>query len=41
MENLNGLREGMQFSRKINKRVHSMPYRKLQTYVEYKANLKE
>jgi putative transposase len=39
MEDLNGLREHMNFSRKMNRRVHSMPYRKLQTYIQYKANL--
>lgn len=39
IENLNGLRGHMNFSKSLNKRVHSMPYRKLQTYIEYKANL--
>jgi IS605 OrfB family transposase len=39
IEDLNGLRKHVKFSKKINKRVHSMPYRKLQTYIEYKANL--
>ncbi|MHA1596195.1 MAG: zinc ribbon domain-containing protein [Candidatus Asgardarchaeia archaeon] len=26
-------------SKKLNRRFHSIPFRKLQTYVEYKANL--
>jgi len=39
MEDLNGLRERMKFSKRTNRRVHSMPYHKLQTYIEYKANL--
>ncbi len=39
MENLNGLRKFMNFSKKINKRVHAMPYKKLQAFIEYKANL--
>jgi len=39
MEDLNGLRRSMKFSKKINRRAHSMPYHKLQTYIEYKANL--
>jgi len=39
IENLNGLRRRMDFSKRINRRVHSMPYRKLQTYIKYKANL--
>ena len=39
MEDLNGLRVHTKFTRRMNKRVHSMPYRKLQAYIEYKANL--
>ncbi len=39
MEDLNGLKEDMRFSRRMNRRVHSMPYRRLQKYIEYKANL--
>ena len=39
MEDLNGLRKHMNFSKRMNRRVHSMPYHKLQTYIEYKANL--
>lgn len=39
MEDLKGLREKMRFSKRLNRRVHSMPYRRLQTIIEYKANL--
>jgi len=39
MEDLTGLRDHMMFSKKVNRKVHSMPYRKLQSYIEYKANL--
>ena len=40
MENLNGIRRNFKKSRKLNKRFHSLPFRKLQTIIEYKANLK-
>jgi len=40
MEDLSGLRRRMNFSRKSNRRVHSMPYCKLQNYIQYKAGLK-
>ena len=39
MEDLNGLRKHMRLSKRMNRRVHSMPYRKIQTYIEYKVNL--
>ena len=39
MENLNGIRRSFKKSKKLNKRFHSLPFRKLQTYIEYKANL--
>ena len=39
MENLNGIRRNFKKSRKLNKRFHSLPFRKLQTIIEYKANL--
>lgn len=39
MEDLNGLRRHMKFSRRLNRRGHSTPYRKLQAYIEYKASL--
>jgi len=39
MENLNGVRSNFKKSKKLNKRFHSLPFRKLQTYVEYKALL--
>ncbi|MFW6111293.1 MAG: zinc ribbon domain-containing protein [Thermoproteota archaeon] len=39
-EVLDGLREDMKWSKKMNRRVHSIPFRKYQEIVEYKANLK-
>jgi IS605 OrfB family transposase len=39
MENLNGIRRGFKNSKKLNKRFHSLPFRKLQTIIEYKSLL--
>jgi IS605 OrfB family transposase len=39
MENLNGIRQNFRRSRALNKRFHSLPFRKLQTILEYKAAL--
>jgi len=39
MENLKGIRENFKKSKKLNRRFHSLPFRKLQTYIEYKALL--
>jgi IS605 OrfB family transposase len=39
MENLNGIRNSFKGSKKLNRRFHSMPFRKLQTIIEYKALL--
>ena len=39
MEDLNGVRENFKKSKELNRRFHSLPFRKLQTYVEYKALL--
>ncbi len=39
MDNLNGIRRNFKKSKKLNKRFHSLPFRKLQTYIEYKENL--
>jgi IS605 OrfB family transposase len=39
MEDLNGIRKKFKKSKRLNKRFHSLPFRKLQAYVEYKANL--
>jgi len=39
MENLNGVRKGFKKSKRLNRRFHSLPFRKLQTYIEYKALL--
>jgi len=39
MEDLNGIRRNFKKSKRLNRRFHSLPFRKLQTIVEYKANL--
>jgi putative transposase len=39
MENLNGIRQNFKKSKKLNKRFHSLPFRKLQIYIEHKALL--
>ncbi len=39
MENLKEIRKSFKKSKKLNRRFHSLPFRKLQTYIEYKANL--
>jgi putative transposase len=39
MEELKGIRNSFKESKKLNRRFHNLPFRKLQTYVEYKANL--
>jgi IS605 OrfB family transposase len=39
MEDLNGIRSKFKKSRKLNKRFHSLPFRRLQTIIEYKALL--
>jgi len=39
MENLNGIRRSFKKSKKLNKRFHSLPFRKLQTIMEHKALL--
>jgi len=39
MEDLNGIRSKFKKSRKINRRFHSLPFRRLQTIIEYKALL--
>ncbi|MHA1859510.1 MAG: IS200/IS605 family accessory protein TnpB-related protein, partial [Candidatus Asgardarchaeia archaeon] len=39
MENLNGIRRNFKRSKRLNRRFHSLPFRKLQTIVEYKASL--
>lgn len=39
MENLNGIRRSFKKSKKLNKRFHSLPFRKLQATIEYKALL--
>jgi IS605 OrfB family transposase len=39
MEDLNGIRSNFKKSKKLNRRFHSLPFRKLQAYIEYKALL--
>jgi len=39
MEDLNGIRSNFKRSKKLNRRFHSLPFRKLQTIIEYKALL--
>jgi IS605 OrfB family transposase len=39
MEKLDGIRENMNGSAKLNRRLHAWSFRKIQTYIEYKANL--
>ena len=39
MENLNGIRRNFKKSKWLNRRFHSLPFRKLQTIIEYKALL--
>jgi IS605 OrfB family transposase len=39
MEDLNGIRSKFKRSKKMNRRLHSLPFRRLQTIIEYKALL--
>ena len=39
MENLRNIRENMNAFSKLNRRLYSWSFRKVQTYIEYKANL--
>ena len=39
MEKLTGIRENFEKGKKLNRRFHSLPFRKLQTMIEYKAKL--
>jgi transposase len=39
MKNLNGIRISFNKSNRLNRRIHSLPFRRLQTIVEYKALL--
>jgi len=39
MEDLTGIRDNFDKSKELNKRFHSLPFRKLQEIVEYKALL--
>ena len=37
MENLMNMREKMKYGRRMNRRLHSMPFRKIQSYISYKS----
>jgi len=39
LENLNGIRKRIHYGRKLNRRLHSWPFHKLQFFIHYKANL--
>ncbi|MEM0482108.1 MAG: transposase [Nitrososphaerota archaeon] len=39
MENLKGIRRRINHSRCLNRRLHSWNFRRLQSFIEYKANL--
>jgi len=39
MEKLTGIRENFKKGKELNRRFHSLPFRKLQKMVEYKAKL--
>lgn len=39
MEKVDGIRDSMNGSAKLNRRLHAWSFRKLQMYVKYKANL--
>jgi IS605 OrfB family transposase len=39
MEDLTGIRDNFHKPRELNRRFHSLPFRKLQAYIEYKAHL--
>jgi IS605 OrfB family transposase len=39
MEGLNGIRDNFKKSKKLNRRLHSLPFRKLQACIEYRALL--
>jgi len=39
MENLKGMRKRIRYGKRMNRRLHTLPYRRLQFYIEYKAKL--
>jgi len=39
MENLKGMRKQIRYGKRMNRRLHTLPYRRLQSYIEYKAKL--
>ncbi|MBS7612019.1 transposase [Candidatus Bathyarchaeota archaeon] len=38
LEDLKNMRRRIKYSRRMNRRLHSLPFRKLQSYIEYKAH---
>ena len=39
MENLKGMGKRKRYGKRMNRRLHTLPYRRLQFYIEYKAKL--
>ena len=39
MENLKGMKKQIRYGKRMNRRLHTLPYRRLQSYIEYKAKL--
>jgi len=37
MEDLKNIRKKMKYSKRMNRRLHSMPFRKIQSYIAYKS----
>jgi len=37
IENLNGMRESINYGKRMNRRLHKIPYTMIQNYIEYKA----
>ncbi len=39
LEDLKGIRDRIYYGRKMNRRLHAIPFRKIQSYIEYKAKI--
>ena len=39
VENLKGMKKQIRYGKRMNRRLHTLPYRRLQSYIEYKAKL--
>ena len=37
MEELKGIRERIRYGKRMNRRLHSIPFRKIQFYISYKS----